>query len=96
MIIAVDHGNKQIKSIHKTFTSGYVESDFDPKLGGETIFFEGKYYTLAEKRINYLRDKSVDERFLVLTLFALAYEIVRCGDSKYRRTPSGGGEQKRD
>jgi len=75
MLIAIDHGNKQVKTIHKTFTSGYVESEFDPKLGGETICFEGKYYTLAEKRINYMRDKTVDERFFVLTMFALAYEI---------------------
>ena len=75
MVISIDHGNKQVKTMHRTFTSGYVESEFDPKLGGETVCYEGKYYTLSEKRINYMRDKTVDERFFVLTMFALAYEI---------------------
>jgi len=75
MIIAIDHGNKQVKTMNKTFTAGYAESEFDPRLGGETILYEGKYYTLTEKRINYMRNKALDERYLVLTMFALAYEI---------------------
>ena len=30
MLIAIDHGNKQIKSAHKTFTSGLCVSDMPP------------------------------------------------------------------
>ena len=75
MLIAVDHGNKLTKVVnHAPFTSGLQESD-NPPFGGETLKYRGKYYTLSEKRIPYHRDKTEDERFFVLTLFAIAYEI---------------------
>lgn len=75
MLIAVDHGNKLCKvPHHEPFTSGLQESDAPP-FGGETLKYQGKYYTLSEKRIPYHRDKTEDDRFWVLTLFAIAYEI---------------------
>lgn len=75
MLIAIDHGNKLIKvPNHAPFTSGLQESD-SPPFGGETLKYRGKYYTLSEKRIPYHRDKTVDERFFILSLFAIAYEI---------------------
>lgn len=75
MLIAVDHGNKLTKVVnHTPFTSGLQESD-SPPFGGETLKYRGKYYTLSEKRIPYHRDKTEDERFWVLTLFAIAYEL---------------------
>lgn len=75
MLIAIDHGNKLVKvPNHPPFTSGLQESD-SPPFGGETLKYRGKYYTLSEKRIPYHRDKTEDERFFVLTLFAIAYEI---------------------
>lgn len=76
MIISVDHGNKQIKTAHKVFSSGLVESASLSPLGGDNVFFDGKYYSLSEKqRIPYMRDKTKDDRFFILTLFAIAYEI---------------------
>lgn len=79
MLISVDHGNKLIKTLHHApFTSGLQENDVPP-FGGETLQYEGKYYTLSEKRIPYHRDKTVDERFFILTLFAIAYEIEAMG-----------------
>lgn len=75
MIISVDHGNKQIKTAHKIFSSGLVESNSISPLGGDTICFQGKFYSLTDKRIAYMRDKTQDDRFFILTLFAIAYEI---------------------
>ena len=75
MLIAVDHGNRLIKiPNHAPFTSGLLESD-SPPFGGETLKYRGKYYTLTDQRIPYHRDKTEDERFWILTLFAIAYEI---------------------
>ena len=80
MLIAIDHGNKLIKTPnHDPFTSGLQESD-TPPFGGETLKYQGKYYTLSEKRIPYHRDKTEDERFFILTLFAIAYEIQAAGE----------------
>ena len=71
MLISIDHGNKQVKTIHHApFTSGLVCSEVRP-FGGETLTYQGRYYTLTDQRIPYRRDKTEDERFFVLTLFAV-------------------------
>ena len=77
MIISVDHGNRSIKTPAFLFTSGVIVSDSKFGIKSDYIFWGGKYYTLTEKRISYMRDKTEDERFYVLTLFAIAYELER-------------------
>ena len=77
MIISVDHGNRSIKTPTFLFTSGIIASDSKFGIKSDCIFWGGKYYTLTEKRISYMRDKTEDERFYVLTLFAIAYELER-------------------
>lgn len=74
MLISIDHGNKQIKTVHKTFTSGLCESDSRPPFGRDVLFYNGKYYTLSDQRIPYMRDKTADERFSILTLFAIGFD----------------------
>lgn len=75
MIISVDHGNKNIKSIHKTFTSGLISSTVPFSIAGDYLYYNGMYYSLTGERIPYMRDKTVDDRFFILTLFAIAYEL---------------------
>lgn len=75
MLISIDHGNKQIKTMHHVFTSGLYESDTVPPLGQDILKYNGKYYSIAQKRIPYMKDKTVDDRFFILTLFAIAYEL---------------------
>ena len=79
MLIAIDHGNKQIKTVHtQPFTSGLIQGD-TPGFGTDCLTYQGKYYTLTDQRIPYRRDKTEDERFFILTLFAIAYEIEAMG-----------------
>ena len=33
MVISIDHGNRQVKTVHKVFVSGLVESSVRPALG---------------------------------------------------------------
>ena len=75
MIISVDHGNKSIKTPHAIFTSGLVMSDGLQGFKTDYIGWNGKYYSLTERRISYLRDKTEDDRFYILTLFAIAKEL---------------------
>ena len=79
MIISIDHGNKQIKTRNRTFTSGLYESESKPAFGEDVLYYNGKYYVLSEERIPYMRDKTKDNRFFILTLFAIAYEIEAAG-----------------
>jgi len=79
MLISVDHGNKQIKTVHsKPFTSGLRESATLP-FGEDILRYQDKYYTLSNERIPYRRDKTEDDRFFILTLFAIANEIEARG-----------------
>ena len=52
MIVSIDHGNKSIKTPTLLFTSGLVESTTKPGIQGDCIFWNGKYYSLTEKRIS--------------------------------------------
>ena len=81
MIISVDHGNKNMKvsPSGRVFTSGLKESDTRPPFGEDILKYKGKYYALSEKRIPYLRMKFSDDRFYILTLFAIAFEIEDAG-----------------
>ena len=80
MLIAIDHGNRLTKlSGGRVFVSGLMESDTRPPLGMDVIHYNGTFYALSERRIPFLKDKSSDERFFVLTLFAIAGELQATG-----------------
>lgn len=76
MLIAVDHGNKQIKTVHcPPFVSGLAESTQEP-FGRDVLAWQDKFYTLSGQRIPYHKNKTGDDRFFVLTLFAIANELL--------------------
>ena len=75
MLIAIDHGNKQMKTIHcPPFVSGLAESITRP-FGSNILEYQDKFYTLSNQRIPYKRDKTEDDRFFILTLFGIAEEL---------------------
>jgi len=76
MLIAIDHGNYAIKnSSGDSFISGLSEHSVQPPLATDTIEWGGKYWTLTESRIPVMRDKTKDDRFFILSLFAIAREL---------------------
>lgn len=76
MLISIDHGNYAIKTPEFSFVSGLSEHTVKPPLTEEILEFKGSYWTLSGKRLNYMRDKTQDERYFILTLFAIA-ELLR-------------------
>lgn len=74
--IPLDHGNHNMKTAEEVFTSGFVESDLKPVLG-EYLEYNGKFYSLTGERIPYMRDKTLDDRFFILTLFGIGKELER-------------------
>lgn len=78
LIVPVDHGNQNMKTENTIFTSGLVESDCKPVLG-DYLYYKNRYYSLTDQRIPYMRDKTGDDRFFILTLFAIAMEAERQG-----------------
>lgn len=75
MIIAIDHGNYAIKTPHHTFVAGVSEHTVKPPMADEILEYEGRYWTLTGNRLSYMRDKTQDDRYFILTLFAIAKEL---------------------
>ena len=77
MLIAVDHGNYSIKTPNFSFVAGLAEHTVPPPILDDCIEYDGRYWTLSESRIFYMRDKTQDDRYFILTLFAIAKELEK-------------------
>lgn len=78
ILIPVDHGNSYIKTRHFSFISGILDHSVKPAFhDADTVELENRIWTLSSERINYMRDKTRDDRFFILTLFAIAKELER-------------------
>ncbi len=76
ILIAVDHGNYAIKTPHISFSSALLELSSKATIHDtDTIEYRGRVWTLSGERIRYMRDKTQDERFFILTLFAISHEL---------------------
>ena len=79
MIIAIDHGNYAIKTPRFSFVAGLSEHATKPPLADEVLEYNGSYWALSGRRLPYMRDKTCDDRYFVLSLFAIAKELVNAG-----------------
>ena len=50
-------------------------------MSDEILEYDGRYWTTSGKRLSYMRDKTQDDRYFVLTLFAIAKELEDTGIS---------------
>lgn len=50
--IAIDHGNRNIKTVHTVFTTGISESDISPGRGIDYLEYNGKFYVPSNRRIH--------------------------------------------
>ncbi|MCL2840294.1 MAG: ParM/StbA family protein [Defluviitaleaceae bacterium] len=73
--ITIDHGNRLIKTANHIFPESYVESGYLPGIGSDVLKHNGKTYTLVDQSLPVLNDKTEDERYFILTLFALGKEL---------------------
>ena len=79
MLIAIDHGNYNIKTPHHSFMAGLSEHSVRPPMADEILEYNGSFWTLSGKRLNYRRDKTKDESYFILSLFAIARELLHTG-----------------
>ena len=79
MLIAIDHGNYDIKTPHHSFMAGLAEHSVRPPMADEVLEYGGSYWTLSGKRLSYRRDKTRDESYFILSLFAIAREMGLAG-----------------
>lgn len=79
MLIAIDHGNSAIKTVHYNFVAGLSRHSVRPPMADEVLEYNGSYWTLSGQRQAYQRDKTRDESYFILTLFAIAKEMIHTG-----------------
>lgn len=77
MLFAIDHGNSAIKTPNFAFTSGLTDYPVKPPVEMDVLEYNGTFWTLSGERIPYMRDKTKDNRFFVLSLFAIAKELQK-------------------
>ena len=82
MIISVDTGNKMIKTETLEFHAGVEILDQMPAEQEEVISYNGQYYRTTSRRISYMEDKTEDDRYFILTLFAIAKELEKMQDQE--------------
>lgn len=82
-IISIDHGNRLIKTPNIVFASSYIESGRLPTLGSTTLKYEGKEYVLVNKLLPQVDNKTENDRYFILTLFAIGHELV-WDENKFR------------
>ena len=79
MLLGIYQVNYAVKTTGFDFISGLAEHTVKPPMTDEILEYQGKYWTLSGKRLSYMRDKTQDDRFFILSLFAIAKELERRG-----------------
>lgn len=81
IIFGIDHGNGNMKGSNVDFPCGLVRYTSEPGrfMNEDILEYQGIFYTLSETRMPFKADKTVDEDYYILTLFALALEAKNRG-----------------
>lgn len=76
VVIAIDHGWSNMKTVHETFTSGIREITTEPALFENVLEKDGKYYKVGSERLKVKDSKVEDENYYLLSLAATAKELA--------------------
>lgn len=76
MIVGVDHGYGGMKTVHTAVPTAIAKYEQEPAVAsGHMLVYEGSYYRIGGRRIHVRTDKTSDEMYWILTLYAIAAEI---------------------
>ena len=80
--IGVDNGNYNTKSSERMlYASGYTMSDREFITSDMQLFYDGAYYAIGGKRMNFQQEKTKEQDTFILTLPAIANAIKEVGVS---------------
>ncbi len=81
-VIGIDHGWSNMKTVNHVFVSGVKEMSTEPALLDNLVEYQNRYYKIGTNRMEVKDTKVTDESYYILTLVALAKELMLRG--KYR------------
>ena len=78
LVVAVDTGNRYIKTAHAEPFSAGLNRHFSspPIIATDTLCYEGNYYSFSETQGYHRKDKSIDDYYFILSLAGIAREIA--------------------
>lgn len=81
IIFGIDHGNGNMKGENVCFPCGLVRYVSEPGrfMNEDILEYQGTYYTLSDTKMPFKADKTVDDDYFILTLYALAMEARNKG-----------------
>jgi len=75
-VISIDHGNALMKTVNHVFTASFVAGGHvSAIISNDTIKYEGMEYELSDNRMPVKKNKTIDNQYFILTLFALGKEL---------------------
>ena len=73
MLIPLDTGKHSIKTPNTVFRACYTE--YDGALGGDCLVYEGKSYSICDKKFPH-EDNKANFDYMLLVMIAMAKEIM--------------------
>ena len=71
-VIGIDHGWSTMKTNSQVFATGVKEIANEPPMRNDILEYDGKYYSIGERRLEVRADKTENENFYLLTLAGIA------------------------
>lgn len=78
-VIGIDHGWSLIKTESQVFATGIVEIPNEPPMKNDILEFNGRFYSIGERRMEVRSEKVENDNFYFLTLAAMAKELRKRG-----------------
>lgn len=79
IVIGIDHGWSTMKTDSQVFATGVKEIANEPPMRNDILEYNGKYYSIGERRLEVRADKTENDNFYLLTLAGIAKELKRRG-----------------
>ena len=76
IIIAVDHGYGNIKTVNTIFPSNIIAFDSEPAFALDKLYWAGRWYAVGDGHKEFLDNKTMDDDYLLLTMVAIAKELA--------------------
>lgn len=78
-IIGIDHGWSMVKTATQVFPTGVKEIANEPPMRNDILEYDGRFYSIGERRLEVRDGKTENENFYLLTLAAIAKELRKRG-----------------
>lgn len=78
-VIGIDHGWSMVKTATQVFATAVKEIPNEPPMRNDILEYNGKFYSIGERRLEVRSGKTENENFYLLTLAGIAKELRQRG-----------------